>query len=234
MAKIDRKKLLKEPDEFLTLSGRAIKWAQGNLRLLTMVAAGVVVLGLAGLGLNAYLEYRQGQASVALGKAFVDYSAYLSGKDDSKTSAQAIAGLEKVAADYGSTPAGHQARLALGGLLMDAGDYAKAAQVLASLADEPDLVPALAPLAWHGLAQAQEAAGKYGEAAASYERAISLAGPAFGASYQMDRARALEAAGDKEAALKIYRQVLGSPPDGESVQTARTRMVALGVEPTQP
>ena len=32
MAKIDRKKLLKEPDEFLTLSDRAVRWGKNNLQ----------------------------------------------------------------------------------------------------------------------------------------------------------------------------------------------------------
>ena len=75
----------------------------------------------------------------------------------------------------------------------------------------------MAPLAWHGLGQAQEASGKFAEAATSYERAIGLAGPAFSSDYRLDRARALAAAGQKEAALKIYRQVLSAPPSEDAL-----------------
>ena len=74
------------------------------MRTLIVAGTGLVVVVVAVLGIRAYLDYREGQAAVALGKAFVEYSTYLSGKDDQKTADAAIGGLEKVAVDYGLHP----------------------------------------------------------------------------------------------------------------------------------
>ena len=55
MVKVDRKKLLNEPDEFQTFTDLAVKWGQENKRLIVVIAI-VLVLAVGGtVGIRSYL-----------------------------------------------------------------------------------------------------------------------------------------------------------------------------------
>jgi len=229
MAKVSRKDLLKKPDEFITFSDRAVRWAQENGKTVTLAASAVVLLIAVGLGGRSYLNYRRQAAAQALGSAFGAYQAAL---EDKAKAPGAIAMLRRVAQDYGSTASGHQARLALAGLLMHTGKAAEAQTVYQALWDEGELASEMRPLVGRGLGQCLEVQKKYRQAARASYSAAQKAGPNLKAALELDQARALEAAGDKKAASAIYLR-LAAGGQGSASQSARQRLVALDQEPPQ-
>jgi len=231
MAKLNRKKLLKEPDEFITFSEKAYKWAEAHVKLLA-VMAGVVILILAGvLGIRAYLDYRAGAAAKALGQSFDQYLGALSGEKDPQKIQAVETGLAKVVAEYGATAAGIQARLALGGLLLESGKWEKAENIFRELCEEPEIAPELAPLAFSGLAVSLEGQKKYRDAAEAYKDASRVAGTSMATLFKLDQARVLAAAGDKAQAEKLYREVIQANLTPASRQLARAALVDLGLDP---
>lgn len=231
MAKVDRKKLLKEPDEFLTLSARVVSWGKENSRLLIMVGtAAIVVLG-AVVGIQSYLAYRNNTASEALAAVFPQYQATLSGQADPEQLKAAREGLEKVSQTYGASPSGQQARLALANLLLQSGQYEQSAKVFHDLADDADLPGPLLPLAVMGYGQALEGSKKYTEAAEAYATAAKSSGPALANSLALDQARALEAGGEKNAAIAVYRGLAREGKDRNLALMAKLRLANLGVAP---
>jgi predicted negative regulator of RcsB-dependent stress response len=230
MRKANRKKLLKEPDEFLTLTQRAIQWAQNNTRLIIVVVCAAVVVVGAWVGISSYLEHRRVQAAEALAAAFADYALSVDGRAKPQQEKEAVSRLQKVAEQYGATPAGIQARLALGSLLVQQGSYARAREVLSALSEEPDLPPEIAALVWQALGQALEGEKKYSQAAEAYGQAVRLAGPNLALMFRLDQARALAAAGDKDQAARLYRGILEKYPSRPEARTARERLAALGLE----
>jgi tetratricopeptide (TPR) repeat protein len=233
MAKVSRKKLLKEPDEFLSFSGRALAWSKANLRTLTWAGSALVAVLALVLGIQAYLNHRNAQAAQDLGRIFGAYSAALAGQLEAKQNELVGQALEAVAQEYSATPAGQQARLALGNLYLSTGSYEAAAKTFAILSEEPRLAATLQPLAQLGLGQALEGQKKYPEAAEAYAAAARLAGPNLAAQARLDQARVLEAAGNQAAALGLYRQLLKEPPDRGLMAVARARLVALDQDPDQ-
>lgn len=229
-AKVDRKKLLKEPDEFLSFSDRTINWARANLKTVIIIASVAVVALVVVLGIKAYLDYHQRQAAEDLAPVMTGYRAVVDGKADQKMMASLAERLKQVTDKYGATPAGMQARLALGDLLLILERYAQAVRVFQALTEEPELSVDLAPLAWRGLGQAQEGARNYQAAATSYGRSVALAGPNIGRLASLDQARALVAAGDRDGAAAIYRKLLKEPSDQEVAEKAQSGLAALGLE----
>jgi predicted negative regulator of RcsB-dependent stress response len=232
MAKIDRKKLLKKPDEFLTFSEKAVNWSKENSKLLMGIAGGLVFAVAVWVGLSTYLEHRQDQAANALAASFENYSKAVEGKADPDQVKAARQSLAKVVDQYGATPAGIQARLALGDLLVEKAKYSDAEKILSELSKETELPPGMRPLAWHGLGLSLEGQKKYKESASAYESAMKEAGPTLRNSYRLDLARVQEAAGDKDAAIKTYSEAVSQPPDPSSLDLVHSRLVALGVDPT--
>lgn len=232
MAKIDRKKLLKEPDEFLTFSDRAISWSRANMKLVIGVATAAALILAAVLGIKAYLDYHQRMAAAALAPVMVAYQQAVLGKSpDPKMVAKLAEQLKDVTDDYGATPAGLQARMALGDLQLSLGRFKEAVVTFSELTEEPDLGADLAPLAWRGLAQAQEGAGDYTLAAASYQRAGELAGPNLARLVNLERARVLAAAGDKNQAAQLYRKLAADNSDAALAMQAQAGLTSLGLDP---
>jgi predicted negative regulator of RcsB-dependent stress response len=232
MAKVKRKQLLKEPDEFLTLSDRVIRWARENLRLVIIVASVLVLITAGILGVRGWMRYHAGQAAEALALAFPQYEIALSGQAEEVQVQAAISDLYKVVKEYGATPAGIQARLALGSLHMDQEKYDLAGKQFAELADDPDTPNQLMPLALRGLGQSQEAGGHFAEAAQTYKQALAVSGPELSELLKLDRARVLAASGDKHAATEIYRELIKQARAGTTTtQAAQDRLVALGISP---
>lgn len=231
MAKIDRKKLLKGPDEFITFSEGALKWAEGHVKLIVIIVSSLVLALAGGLSLKAYVDYRDNAASQALGSSFEQYLLALSSKEDSKKIEAAEAALAKVVEEYGATPAGSQARLALGNLLLEQGRWVKAESAFRVLCEDPELAPELSPLAWQGLAQSLEGQKKFGDAAEAYQDAARVAGPSLSVMFKLDQARVLAAKGDKPEAEKLYRQVMKANLTPGIQQIARAALVSLGGDP---
>lgn len=230
MAKLDRKKLLKEPDEFLTVSDRVVKWGKVNLKLLVVTGSALVLAISLTLGIQTYLNHRANQAGQALAAVFDDFIACLVGQADAAQVEAASKGLSQVVEQYGATEAGMQARLALGELWLRQGQAEKAEKALASLSEEPDLPSTMAPLALAALGRSQEQRSKYAEAAEAYANAAKAAGPQQAAIYRLDRARVLEGVGDKAKAEEIYRDLAQQAKDPLIGQTARQRLAALGLD----
>ena len=227
MAKSDIKKTLKEPDEFITFADKAAKWAQTNMKLLTIIGVVLVLIIGAAVGISQYIKSRDAEATTVLGPVVTAYEQFLGGKLDSEATQTMQEALELIASQYGATPAGMQARLIMGDVLYRRGEYKKAAAELGSLSEDTALASELLPLALHGRGQALEAQDLYADAAASYKSAIAAAGPNLAQMYKVDLARVLAAQGDVAGAKAIYEEELKKTTDPTRRQTLTAIMSRL-------
>ncbi len=120
----------------------------------------------------------------------------------------AAADLQKVVQRYGSTKAGTQAKLLLAQVLFDQGKVDEGLKMIDEVGSAGALQPSL-----HGLrAAGLEQAGKPGDAAAEYLKAAQATSmPSERESYRSDAARAYLAAGKKDEALKIWKDIAADP-----------------------
>ena len=71
--KVTRKKLLKEPDEFITTTGRLIRWARQYRTLLTVAASAFFVILIAIAGFRYLANQAENRAFTLLGQAVIKY-----------------------------------------------------------------------------------------------------------------------------------------------------------------
>ncbi|MCB2188672.1 MAG: tetratricopeptide repeat protein [Deltaproteobacteria bacterium] len=233
MAKIDRKKVFKQPDEFQTLTQRALQWSTEN-RTTLLIGVVVVAVVLAGVvGTRSFLDYRRAQADNAVGPLLASYQGVITQPaKDAQESLKALAvDLAKVTAQYGSSDAGSLARQVLAEVSYRLGDYSLSGEQYQALLKNGGLPPELSPLAKNGLGQALEAQKKYREAAASYAAAAAQAGPGLKVQFQLNQARALAAAGDQAQAKSLYQTLADDAP---SPDVSRAAKIALALLPAAP
>lgn len=200
-----RRKDLRGPDEFETLTGETLVWAREHQTVLVAAAFGLLVLAVIGLLLIQGRAARNQDASARFQQAQQQLEA-----GNAAAAAMQFAGIE---ANASSTPYGRLAGLFEGHARLAEGDAAAAATAYSeflSSASAPEYIRQQALL---GLARAKEAAGDTAGALDSYTQAEKLDGPlradaAFGA------ARMHEAQGQADRAREIYARLLKDAPDG--------------------
>lgn len=235
MAKSDIKKALKEPDEFITFADKAAKWAQANVKLLTIIGVALVIIIGAVVGVSQYTKGRDAEATAALGPVMIAYEQFLGGKLDAEATKTMQEALELIVSQYGATPAGMQSRLILGDVLYRGGEYKKAAAEFTALSEDTALAAELMPLALHGQGQALEAQDLYAEAATAYKSAVAAAGPNLSQMYKIDLARVLAAQGDPAGAKAIYEEELkktSDPTRRKNLTAIMSRLQEQGPAPT--
>ncbi len=217
-----RRKDLRQPDEFVTLTGQALDWARAHSQIVVVggaVLAGVVILA------GALSWYQQARAERAA-RAF--YAASELFKRDQWEAAEKS--YAELAEGLGSTAYGRLALVYAGRAALRAGRPAEAATYLRDYLRAPVDDLALEQLARINLGGALEATGDHGGAREQLEAAIAIDGPARGEA-TLDLARIEEASGAKEKALELYQRYLADNPAAVARDLARARIVALGGTP---
>jgi tetratricopeptide (TPR) repeat protein len=185
-----------------------IAWAQANARKISIIGMVVVLAAAIGMLWRASAEKKQVRASQALAAA--------QAVAQSGNAALAQSDLRALLRRYGGTKAAVQARILLAQVLYTQEKFEEGLKELEATSPSG---PSAA--SYYGLkAAGLEQTGKLAEAATEYERAASAAETVLAkASYRSDAARAYLAAGNKDAALKIWEGLAAddaSPLAGEA------------------
>jgi tetratricopeptide (TPR) repeat protein len=240
--KITRKQI-KSPDEFLTLTARAIQWVEDHGPAIFTGLAAVAVVALIVAGVVSFLRYQDGKARNAMTDALAAYRAPEEAAErqtkegeapEGMTPAQAVesyrdaaAKFEAVHAQYANSDAGALALLYAGDAYYRVGDFAKsAANYEAFLAAKPN-DPVLSPVAAEGLGYARESRGEFAKAAEAFEKTTGPTAKLSRPFGLLNAARCLAAAGDKAKAVALYEQFLQDYPDSSMKAAAAERLAAL-------
>jgi predicted negative regulator of RcsB-dependent stress response len=220
-----RRKELRQPDEFVTLSRRAVAYAEENRTAFFMVVGGLVVL------LAAILIFRAVRASreTSAAQAYAQAHALL----DDKRYDDAATAFRQVADSYSSTSYANLAQLETGNALLLGGKAGEAALAYQKFLDAGPPTDYLRQLALVRLGHAQEEDGKVAEAGQAYASAAALPGP-YAEEALAGQARMAEAANDTTTAKDLYTRFLEKFPESDRRALATARLVALGGTPPAP
>ena len=201
-----RRKALRQPDEFETLTAQTVAWVSEHRGLAGGSLAVLVAVGLAVLGVA---RWRGSQADAAAGEFRAAYAVFTAGRF-----AEAVNGFEDVARDYPSTPHGRLAALYRGHALARQGDAKAAAAAYTEYLATSPRSTSLRQEALTDLGRAQEATGDGAAALGSYTQASGLSGP-FERDSLLGAARLQEAAGRTAEAQEIYARLLKDATDAD-------------------
>jgi len=136
-----RKELLKEPDEFLTLSSRALNWFAQHKKEINGAVLAVLAMAVLVSGYVFYVNQQEAKAASLLAQALDKLDRLGAGKPTPKTVQDVSEDFRRVFNDYGSRSNGSIARLIYANLCYQAGDYQQAADLykasLPRFADQP-------------------------------------------------------------------------------------------------
>ena len=202
-----RRKALRQPDEFHTLTSQSVAWLGAHRELAAGIGLAALVAAAVALAVSQYRASQVGQAAESFRAAQATFAA--------GRFADAAAAFEALAESHPRTPSGRLAGLYRAHALARQGDAAGAATAYgAYLATRPP-TDYLRQEALDGLAHAREATADAAGALEAYSQAAALEGP-YRDDALLGEARLQEAAGHGDAAREIYARLLKeSQPDAD-------------------
>lgn len=220
-AKRISQKDLKQPDEFVTATGRVVEWARENQETVKYGAVGLVALLVAIVAVSWWVSSRNANANHQFYVATELYKA--------EQWQEAYDGFAKLSDDLGGTDYGHLAALYAGRAAMKLGQPANAIDFYRAYL-KGSTTPSIEQLARLNLGRALQATGDTSGAKSELENAQSLAGPAK-PEVTLELASVEEASGASERAIELYSNYLEDSPRGPGKDLARSRILALGGTP---
>ena len=225
--KVSRKKLLQEPDEFLSLSQRAWLWLHGNRDRAALIGVGIVAVVLLVVGVRAYGDRARGQRAAAVSGAV---SRYVDAAG-SGPSAETLQELATLAERHAGSAEGILARFFQAGSLATSGDADGARRIFTELSTGAGDVGVLSRVA---LAYLELAHGEADAALASFRELLKVEGTGVPRAQIMAEIAAIhEKQGRPAEAQRAYRDLIAEHPDGSWAGPARQRLQLLG-EPGAP
>jgi tetratricopeptide (TPR) repeat protein len=232
------RKEIKQPDEFITFSARAVEFAQAHTREITIGVASVLALGLLIWAVSAHSKKKEAQASRLLGQAqalLQPISAEAQAGQpvpaettpDPQAVARALVLLQDLVENYKRTEASKVARILLGQRYYEEGDYDAAIDTYETFLKKPNRKPELKAMAREGLAYAHEAKEDFAQAAICYEELSKSSLTNVQGWAWLGMARCYERLGEVQKATDAYRTLLADHPQHPKAEEARANLARL-------
>jgi tetratricopeptide (TPR) repeat protein len=245
VAKRYTRKELKRPDQFQTFWTRVYEFLKATARPIAIgaIATLVVIVGVAVYMQLSQKRHAASSKSLAYGlrvlnsenaPALEDPDAPKEKPDsdvpqfktDKERREAALSALDKTIAEWGSSGAGRDARLVRAGVLYDLGRYDEAIRDYQAFLEHGPRGN-LKALAHEDLGYVYEAKNELDKALAEY-KLIAQAGDFYRDRSLYDQARILERKGDRQAAQKLYQEILDKTPMTPLRDDISNRLALLG------
>jgi predicted negative regulator of RcsB-dependent stress response len=217
-----RRKDLRSPDEFVTLTNRVVKWSRENTRL--AVGAGIG-LGLVVVVATAWSWIATARAERAAREFYAADELFRRDQWDAAETA-----FDALAEDLPGTTYGRLGRLYAGRAAQRGGDPTEAERHFREFLARPVSDTALVQLAHMNLGAVLAAQNQLDAARDELNLALAMDGPARD-EVTLELARVEEVAGRNDQALELYQRYLVDEPNGVARDLARARILALGGTP---
>ncbi|HSF32077.1 MAG TPA: tetratricopeptide repeat protein [Candidatus Tectomicrobia bacterium] len=207
-AKLTRKDL-KAPDEFITVTGRFLRFAGEHLRTIALMLGGVVTCVVVVWGLLAYVRGIERGAFASLWHIEAQLRSASDGDAVPPASAEH---LQQIARQFGAGEARGYAWLYLGHVRYRQGDYAAAVTAYQQAVAQGQPISLLWSLASLGTAYALEASGDFKQAQDAYQRVIEANPVGFVVEAYLGKGRVAEQSHDVDTTIAAYAAIIDQFP----------------------
>ncbi|OEU45347.1 MAG: hypothetical protein BBJ60_09190 [Desulfobacterales bacterium S7086C20] len=225
--RITRKQLLKEPDEFLTFSGKAIEFLRTNQRQISYAFIGIAIVVIGFAAFRYFSSLSERKAYALLNDGLVHYANQASGQQTGHFNKVAKDKFGQLVREYSSTSAGRLGLSLYGDMNYKEGSYDKALEVYKKALKAFSNNKALRPLMWNNLAYAYEGKQDYDSAVQCWEKIVDLEGKLAKTDAYFNLGRMYVALDNREKAIEAYTKVVNDFSDSVYAEIAQEKVMRL-------
>jgi tetratricopeptide (TPR) repeat protein len=219
-----RKELLKEPDEFMTLSGKLIGFAVDHKNHLTYTIGIIVALALIIAGFRFFSIRSEKKASALLDQSIAKYEKVKNDKKPMEAYDQVSADFQLILDKYASKKSGKIARLTFANICYNAGKYEQAIALYKSSLKDYEKYPAIHNQVIGSLGYAYEQQEEYARAASYFEKLSSAPESIMRGEALYHLGWLYDKLGQTEKSEAAYKKVLSDHPDFLYIDLVKERM----------
>ena len=221
--RVTRKKLLKEPDEFITTTGRIIRWSQQYQKPLSYTAGAVFILLLAVAGFRYFAEQAENKAFQLLSQAIITFESRSSASGPEKAYQETKEDFEYILNKYKNKHGGELARVVYANINYDAGNPDQAILLYEQALKEQGKGSSLRNFILSSLGYAYEKKNDLQTALSYFEKIIESDDPMMKDVALFNQARLHEALGDLSRSRDAYKRLASDYADSVYFELAKEK-----------
>ncbi len=221
--KVSRKKLLKEPDEFITFSGKLIQFGMQYKKEITYAVGGLVALIVLVAGYRFFSIRSENKAMFLLNQAIAKYEKSIQAGDANQAYGSVVEDFETLLSQYGNKEGGKLAGVTFANICFDAGEYDRAIDLYEKALKHFKSHPIFYNLILSGLGYAHEQINENERAASYFEKIIASNDKTLQDEALFNLGVLYEKLGQKEKSEKAFDQIISDYPDSMYIDIVKER-----------
>ena len=221
--KVSRKKLLKEPDEFITLSGKLIQFGMQYQKQITYTVGVVLAVLLLFAGYRFFSARSENKAMSLLNQAVAKYELAINAGDPNQAYQKVADDFQNVLSHYENRNGGKRAGVIFANICFDAGEYKHAIALYTKAQDNFKDHPIFYNLILSGLGYAYEQINENERAASYFEKIAASENQALRDEALFNLGVLYEKLGETEKSQKAFGQIKSDYPDSMYIDIVRER-----------
>lgn len=223
--RVTRKKLLKEPDEFITTTGRLIQWGQKHQKILTYVAGAFFILLAVIAGVRYLANQAENTAFRLLNQAVVKYESSLPGMGAEKAYQAVKEDFESLLSGYKRKQGAKMARVVYAKICYEAGNLDRAVQLYEKALADLKENDHFKNLILSSLGCAYEEKKDYERAVNCFEQITQGGDPLLKDTALFNQGRLYEALGNGAKSQAAFQQLVSDYADSVYFEIAKEKIV---------
>ncbi|KPK25662.1 MAG: hypothetical protein AMK69_13760 [Nitrospira bacterium SG8_3] len=225
--RLTRKQLLKEPDEFLTFSAKAIRFGAENRKPISYALIALIVVVLAVALFHYFSNLSERKAYAVFEQGLVHYMGQASGEQSPHFQERAKGAFAELLRRYPSTRAAELSLPLYADISYADGNYDEAIKLYQRALEVLSGDDTLQRLIWNDLAYAYEGKKDYNTAAQYFKKITDSEGTFLKADAYFNLGRMYETMDNQEGARQAYEDVVKDYPGAVNFQVAKEKLERL-------
>ncbi|MCD6138373.1 MAG: tetratricopeptide repeat protein [Deltaproteobacteria bacterium] len=225
--RLTRKQLLKEPDEFLTFSAKAMQFVRANRKTVSFILCGLFLLVLVTVTFRYFSNRSENRAYAKFEQGFAYYLAQTRGEKSADLQKTLDKRLGEIVEKYPSTTAGQLSLLLYADASYREGSYDRAIELYQRALKTFSHEHMLRKLILNGLGYAYEGKKDYRNAIQAFRSITDTKGKFMKPDAYFNLGRMNEAIKNKEKAIKAYEIIVESWPESLYFDLVREKIRCL-------
>jgi tetratricopeptide (TPR) repeat protein len=208
-----RKELLKEPDEFMTLSGKFFRFAAEHKTQLTYGLGIILALAIIISGVRFFSIRSENKASAMLDQSLMEYNRLRAANKPDEVFNAVSGSFKSILQKYGGKENGKLARLFYANICYDAGKYRQAIDLYNTSLKDFENRPMIHSQVLSSLGYAYEQQQEYSTAVSYFEKVSAAPEQILRDEALFQLGRLYKKLGKPEKSKEAYQKILSDHPD---------------------
>ncbi len=218
-----RKRTLNQPDEFVTVSSKILKFVAEHKVVFASVLGILLAAGIIIGGICFFSNQAERKAFTMLDNVVMKYKAGLKDKGAAEALQDVNGDFQRILDKYARRRGGQLTRVVFANICFDAGEFDQSIKLYKKAVEDFEDRTAIKNLALNGLGYAYEAKNEYEAAVGYFEMIASASSPVMKTDAFFNIGRLNDLAGDMDKSRDAYEKIITEYPESMYVGLVREK-----------